>query len=365
MKERAADEIARFGPRGILVHGANSARAQWLAQDLRAKDCVVMTLACEQEPNLPMLEAALANALPHAPVWVAALGGGAALDMGKALAALIPSPSGAMDHLEVVGRGMPLLCAPLPFIALPTTAGTGAEVTKNAVIGLPDHRRKVSLRDDRMLARLAIVDPSLTDNCPWAVTLASGMDAVVQVIEPYLSSRANDYTDALALPAIARGMKALQRLSQGEDAAARDDLAWVSLCGGLALANSGLGAVHGLAGPIGGMCPAAHGSVCAILLGPVLAMNKRRAVPGSQAAQRLQKVFSIFADCLSCRPENVPLALAEWLRRSGLVGLTDQGLNPADHSDLAQASLASSSMKANPVALPEADLLEILSQAAR
>ncbi len=364
MKEQAEGQIAGFGPRGVLVHGSNPDRAMWLTAALRAKGCEVLTLVCGQEPSLPMLEAALAMARPFAPGWVAALGGGAALDMGKALAALIPSRSETMDHLEVVGRGLPLLDAPLPFIALPTTAGTGAEVTKNAVIGLPDHRRKVSLRDDRMLARLAIVDPSLTDNCPWAVTLASGMDAVVQVIEPYLSSRANDYTDALALPSIARGIKALQRLSQGEDAAARDELAWVSLCGGLALANSGLGAVHGLAGPIGGMSPAAHGSVCAVLLGPVLAMNFRRANPGSKAAQRLQQIFSILAGCLGCRPDDAPIALAEWLSSLGLVGLDDQGLNPADHRVLAQAALTASSMKANPVALTEADLLEILSQAA-
>lgn len=364
MKDRAADAIAGFGPRGVLVHGANAARADWLVQALRTKGCTLTTLPCAQEPSLPMLEAALSAARPFRPDWVVALGGGAVLDMGKALAALIPSPTSPMDHLEVVGRGLPLSAAPLPFIALPTTAGTGAEATKNAVIGLPDHRLKVSLRDDRMLARLAIVDPSLTDNCPWEVTLASGMDAVVQVIEPYLSCRANDYTDTLALPAIARGMKALLRLSQGEDARARDELAWVSLCGGLALANSGLGAVHGLAGPIGGMCPAAHGSVCAVLMSPVLAMNGRRASPTSQAAQRLQHVCSILAGCFNCLSEDAPMALAEWLRQSGLVGLTKQGLNTGDHRDVAKAALAASSMKANPIALTEADLLEILSQAA-
>jgi alcohol dehydrogenase class IV len=364
MKEKAPAEIAGFGQRGVLVHGANPARSNWLAKGLCSEGCDVLTLSCGQEPSLPMLEAALAVARPHAPAWVAAIGGGAVLDMGKALAALIPSCSDPMDHLEVVGRGLPLLTAPLPFVALPTTAGTGAEVTKNAVIGLPDHRRKVSLRDDRMVARLAIVDPALTDHCPWDVTLASGMDAVVQVVEPYLSTRANEYTDALARPAIARGLTALQRLSVGEDAGARDELAWVSLCGGLSLANSGLGAVHGLAGPIGGMCLAAHGAVCAVLLGPVLAMNRRRAPPGSQAAFRLNEVFAIIAGCLACRPEEVPLALAEWVRQGGLGGLTALGLDPADHRDVARAALTSSSMKANPVALSEADLLEILSQAA-
>ena len=138
MKDRAAEAIAAFGPRGVLVHGANPARAEWLLQALRAKGCTLMTLPCAEEPTLPMLEAALATARPFAPDWVVALGGGAVLDMGKALAALIPSATPLMDHLEVVGRGLPLSTAPLPLIALPTTAGTGAEVTKNAVIGLPD-----------------------------------------------------------------------------------------------------------------------------------------------------------------------------------------------------------------------------------
>jgi hypothetical protein len=169
-----------------------------------------------------------------------------------------------MDHLEVVGRGLPLTEAPLPFIAIPTTAGTGSEATKNAVIGLHDQGRKVSLRDDRMLARLAIVDPALTDGTPWAVTLASGLDAVTQVIEPFVSVKATPYTDAISAPAISAGLMALQRLRQGEDQDARDALAWVSLSGGLALANAGLGAVHGLAGVIGGLCPAPHGAVSAV-----------------------------------------------------------------------------------------------------
>ncbi|TXI61435.1 MAG: iron-containing alcohol dehydrogenase [Limnohabitans sp.] len=364
MKDRAADAIAAFGPRGVLVHGANPARADWLAQDLRAKDCTVATLPCTEEPTQPILEAALVTARAFAPDWVVALGGGAVIDMGKALAALIPSPTPLMDHLEVVGRGLPLTAAPLPFIALPTTAGTGAEVTKNAVIGLPDHRRKVSLRDDRMLARLAIVDPSLTDHCPWKVTFASGLDAVVQVIEPYLSTRANDFSDAIAHPAIVRGLTALQRLSQAEESTARDELAWVSLCGGLALANAGLGAVHGLAGPIGGMCPAPHGAVCAVLLGPALEMNRRRADQNAQATHRLGQVCTIIAQALGGSAETAPQTVATWVSRAGLEGLTAQGLALADHANVAEAALLASSMKSNPVPLTKSDLMWILSQAA-
>ena len=247
---KAPKLVRAYGARGVVVHGANAARAAWLVDALGPG---VLTIACQGEPTLADLTAALATARDHRPDWVVAIGGGAALDLGKALAGLIPAPGDPMQHLEVVGQGLPLTADPLPFVALPTTSGTGAEVTKNAVIGLPDHGRKVSLRDDRMVARLAIVDPALTDGCPWAVTLPSGLDAVTQVIEPYVSCKATPYTDALARPAIGPGLAALMRLQAGEDAQARDGLAWVSLCGGLALANSGLGAVHGFVGVIGGM----------------------------------------------------------------------------------------------------------------
>ena len=256
---KAPGLIRAFGPRGVVVHGATPARAAWLVEALGPQ---TLALPCAGEPILAGLEAALAAARRHRPDWVVAVGGGAVLDLGKALAALVPAPDGPMEHLEVVGKGLALKADPLPFIAIPTTAGTGAEVTKNAVIGLPDLGRKVSLRDDRMVARLAIVDPALTDHCPKAVTLASGLDAVTQVIEPFVSIKATPYTDALARPAISTGLQALMQLMQGENAGARDRLAWVSLCGGLALANAGLGAVHGLAGVIGGLTGAAHGAIC-------------------------------------------------------------------------------------------------------
>ncbi|MES2968718.1 MAG: iron-containing alcohol dehydrogenase [Pseudomonadota bacterium] len=350
--------IAALGPRGIVVHGANVGRATSMLGGLSDLGCDVSAIACPSEPTLFLLEQATALGRAHRPDWVAAIGGGAALDLGKALAALIPAPGGAMDHLEVVGLGLPLTAAPLPFVALPTTAGTGAEATKNAVIGLPDHGRKVSLRDDRMLARLAIVDPALTDHCPPDVTLASGLDAITQVIEPFVSCKATPFTDALTLPAIPMGLAALIRLMKADDAAARDDLAWVSLCGGLALANAGLGAVHGLAGVIGGMTPAAHGAVCGALLGPVLAMNARR------GAARLDRVCAMIGDALGTPPDAAPQALARWAAAQGLPGLTAQGLHPRDHAAVAQAALASSSMKGNPVTPGLADLMQVLAQAA-
>ena len=352
--------IRAFGARGVLVHGADPARAEWLLDALRDAGAKVSTIACGAEPTLPMLETALAELRDTGAEWVVALGGGAVLDMGKALAALIPAPGGIMDHLEVVGLGLPLRAAPLPFIALPTTAGTGAEATRNAVIGLPDHGRKVSIRDERMLPRIAIVDPALTDHCPRGVTLASGLDALAQVIEPYVSARATPFTDALVRPVIAPGLAALVRLMQAEDAAARDVMAWTSLCGGMALANGGLGAVHGLAGVIGGVTPAAHGAICGALLGPVLAMNRDHAPDPARAVEICDEIAQI----LDCAPADAPQALARWARECGLPGLDSQGLARADHAAVAQAALASSSMKGNPFPPDPAQLRAILLSAA-
>lgn len=357
--ERAPALIGAFGPRGVLVHGANPDRAAWLVDALRAAGADVLTIACGSEPTLPMLEQALAQTGGFGAQWVAGLGGGAVLDMGKALAGLIPAPGGIMDHLEVVGRGLPLAVPPLPYVAIPTTAGAGAEATRNAVIGLPEHGRKVSIRDERMLPRIAIVDPALTDGCPRAVTLASGLDALAQVIEPYVSCKATPFTDALVRPVILPGLQALAALMQAEDPVARDHLAWTSLCGGIALANGGLGAVHGLAGVIGGVTTAAHGAICGALLGPVLGMNRSLVADPS----RLDQVCGLIAQALGGDSADAPRRLADWAQGCGLPGLTAQGLDPARHLAVAEASLASSSMKGNPVLPPVSALVAVLAQA--
>jgi alcohol dehydrogenase class IV len=352
--EKAADLAMAFGPRGLIVHGGNPARAAALLVATKA-----LGMACAAEPTLPMLENGLSLARAYDPDWVIAFGGGAVIDMGKALAALIPQPSAVMEHLEGVGPAHPLTAHPLPFIAIPTTAGTGAEVTKNAVIGLPDHARKVSLRDDRMIARLAIIDPALTDHTPKPITLASGLDAITQVIEPYVSCKATPYTDAICLPAIAAGLPALMRLMQGEDAQARDTMAWVSLTGGLALANAGLGAVHGFAGVIGGMTGAAHGAICGALLPHVLAMNRARMADPA----RLNAVCALIAQALDVSPDTAPMALARWNSRHGLPNLSAMGLSGHAHPQVASVAQTASSMKGNPVALGMEDLLVILRSA--
>lgn len=212
-----------------------------------------------------------------------------------------------------------------------------------------------------MLARLAIVDPALTDHTPRATTLASGLDAITQVIEPYVSSKATPFTDALTAPAIPQGLTALKRLMDKEDPDARDALAHVSLTGGIALANAGLGAVHGLAGVIGGLTPAPHGAICGALLAPILRLNRTHAT--GETARRLDAVFAHIAATLGGSPDQAPETLATWARAAGLPGLTAQGLSTDLHRHTAAAALASSSMKGNPAALGAAELEQALRDA--
>ena len=362
----AAEALASKSQKIMVVHGATSARAEPLIAALRARGLEVTPFCCPREPDIELVEAGSALARTHKVGAVAAMGGGAVIDAGKAIAALAPSQRPLLDHLEIVGRGLPLDAPPLPFIALPTTAGTGAEVTKNAVIGVPQARRKVSLRDNRMLPVLALIDPALTDHCPRAITLASGLDAITQVIEPYVSAKANRLTDALCRDAIASGLAALMRLMEMGDAQARDDMAWVSLCGGLALANAGLGAVHGLAGPIGGLTPAPHGAICGALLPHVLKANlvqARQESGTSDACDRLQEVCGWIAAALGCMPEDAPERLAEWAAAQGLPRLGALGLTRSLAHDTAVAAKDSSSMRGNPVTLPDNVLLDILLRA--
>lgn len=364
--DSAPGRVAALGKRVLLVRGGNPTRSEALAQGLAAAGCAVERFAVTEEPDTAIIDSGVTLARATGAEVVVALGGGAVIDAGKAIAALAPATRPMIDHLEVVGAGLPLDHAPLPFVALPTTAGTGAEVTRNAVISVKEHARKVSLRDTRMLPRLAIVDPSLTDGCPRAITLASGLDAVTQVIEPYVCTRANPLTDALCRDAIPRGLSALIRLMQAEDAQARDEMAWVSLCGGLALANAGLGAVHGLAGPLGGLTGAAHGAICGTLLPHVLIAN-RAAVTDPALAARLDEVGRWIATAFGPGADAAGSAardLAGWARECGLPGLADLGVDATAMAGAAKAAASSSSMKANPAPLSETALLSILHAAA-
>ena len=348
-----------FGGSVLLVHGASTDRARWLLDDLEGQGARVRMIACPGEPTLDALEAARATLRADPPDVVVALGGGAVVDLAKALAAVLPGTRPALDHLEVVGRGLPLEAAPLPLVALPTTAGTGAEVTRNAVIGVPSEAVKVSLRDPRMYPDVAIVDSALMEGAPKPVVLAAGLDAVTQVIEPFVCTRANPMTDALARSAVPTGLRALKAVVEGGGPGDWDAMAWTSLAGGLALANAGLGAVHGLAGVIGGVTGAPHGAICGALLPPVLAANRAAVARGCETRARLDwvvdEIASVFEDLDG---------LTAWARAHGLKGLGALGVTPALRLGIAAKARGASSMAANPVKLTDDALVRIMEAAA-
>jgi len=291
---------------------------------------------------------------------VIAIGGGSAIDAGKAIAAAAANAGDLLDYLEVIGKGQPLENAPYPFIAVPTTAGTGSEVTRNAVLGSPEHGVKVSLRSPLMLPRVAIVDPGLTTGLPPAITASTGLDALTQLIEAYVSSRANPFTDSLCRDGIRCASESLLRAwRDGSDMEARTGMAYASLLGGLALANAGLGVVHGFAAPIGGMFDAPHGAVCAALLPAGMRTNiaaLRAREPGCAALDRYREIARI----LTKDPDAIPEDGAEWVRgltaQLAIPTLASYGISPRDVPELAEKAGRANSMKANPIALTTAEL---------
>ncbi|MBS3785935.1 MAG: iron-containing alcohol dehydrogenase [Gammaproteobacteria bacterium] len=355
---KSVNKIKGWDRRVFLVHGGSFQRIEWLYDALVEQDLLVERFACAQEPTLDLVEQGSKIARAFSAEVVVAIGGGAVIDCAKGIAGLAPASGPLLDYLEVVGKGKTLEATPLPLIALPTTAGTGAEATANAVIGVPAAQRKVSLRDRRLLPQLAVIDPSLTDGCPADVTLASGLDAISQVIEPYVSCRANRFSDALCRSAIPVGLGALQSLMQQETQAARDDMAWCSYCGGVALANAGLGAVHGLAGPLGGVMHGAHGAIAGRLLPAVLTENSLQA--SGEAADRLLEVKHWLANAFGVPIPAAIAALDAWIDQSGLPRLGEMGLTEEHIVPVAKAAAESSSMRGNPVQLTQAQLVNIL-----
>ena len=357
--------IARtFGARALLVTGGNGQRALAFQQSLTAEGIICDPFSVVGEPTIADAERG-AN-LTHAERvdLIISIGGGSAIDCGKAIAALATNDGSALDYLEVIGRGLPLKNLPLPFIAIPTTAGTGAEVTRNAVLASPDHRVKASLRHPLMLPRLAVVDPTLTLGLPPALTASTGMDALTQLIEPFLSCRANAMTDALcreALPKAARSI--LRAFAQPDDLAAREEMSLAALFSGLALANAGLGAVHGFAAPIGGMFDAPHGAVCAALLPAVLEINLRalrQRHPPSAVLHRFGELARLLTGLPGATADDAIVWTHGLRAELQIPPLRAYGLTLADVPVLCEKAAASSSMKGNPIALETSDLWDIL-----
>jgi alcohol dehydrogenase class IV len=360
----APESVKALGARKVLlVTGRSPSRAEPLREALERLGLPTVRLSVEGEPTVELAREGTATALAEGCDAVVALGGGSALDAGKAIAALAPHGGEPLDYLEVVGRGRALTRPSLPLVAIPTTAGTGSEVTRNAVLGVKDARVKASLRGPLMLPRLALVDPELLVGAPAPVLASSGLDALSQLIEPFLSARAQPLTDALAREGMRRSARSLRRaVLEGPDAAAREDLALASLLGGLCLANAGLGAVHGFAAPLGGMFEAPHGAVCAALLPATLAVNLRALrtrAPEHPALPRFQEVAALLTGHPEARAEDGIAWLEELCRALGVPGLRRYGLTEAELPELVARARAASSMKANPLTLTDEELTEL------
>jgi alcohol dehydrogenase class IV len=353
-------EIARnCGTSALVVVGKQSERTESIRQMLGARGVGVTPFNVAHEPTLEMVTEGAAQLRLANCELVIAIGGGSVIDAGKAIAALATNRRPVLDYLEVIGAGEPLQARPLPMIAIPTTAGSGAEVTRNAVLTSTEHKIKVSLRHAWMLPTVALLDPDLTHSMSPSITAATGMDALSQLIEPFVSSKANPLTDAICREGLDLAARSLRSaFENGANARAREEMALASLFGGLALANAGLGAAHGFAAPFGAMFNAPHGAVCAALLGPVMRANLRRA-----ATDRFEEI----AHRLTSKPSASGIDGVMWVEKLtkdlGIRGLASYGLRATHFAELIAKAKNASSMRANPVALSDTELTEILETA--
>ena len=338
--------VAAFGQRPLLVTGRRKPSVE-----IKATRFVVAG-----EPTTDLVQEGVRTYLSADCDCVVSIGGGSVIDAGKAIAALVTNGGDLFDYLEVIGAGKPLSQAPAPFIAVPTTAGTGSEVTRNAVLGSPQHRVKVSLRSLLMLPRLAIVDPDLTRDLPAAITGSAGMDALTQVIEPFVSSRANDFVDGYCLEGIKRAARSLRRAS-AEDMDAREDMSFASLLGGLSLANAGLGVVHGFASPIGGMFDAPHGAICAAILPHGMAANIKALRTRAAEHPSLAR-YGVIAKLLSGdeRPDAAVMWVQDLCSKLQVPRLSTYGITHEHVDELCEKAAKASSMKANPIELTPEEL---------
>jgi alcohol dehydrogenase class IV len=364
---RIGAEAAALGRHAFVVTGARPERSIPLLRRLENHHVIHTVFRVAQEPTIDLVMAAVSQAAARGCDLVIGVGGGSVIDTGKAVAALLTNGGGPMDYLEVIGSGRALERMSAAFIAVPTTAGTGAEVTRNAVLESRVHQVKVSMRSPFMLPRLALVDPELTFSMPPDLTAATGLDALTQLLEAFVSRNANPLTDAICRAGLARAAGSLvPAFCNGNDHAAREDMCLASLFGGLALANAKLGAVHGIAGPFGAAFRAPHGAVCGRLLPFVAAANLtaiRQRASSSPAADRFEELARI----LTMDPNAGAEAGIAWLRslcdRLSVPRLSAYGFSLEQSQDLIVNSIRSSSMRGNPIDLTAQELEAILAQA--
>jgi alcohol dehydrogenase len=365
--------LAQYNRRLLLVTGARSfatsPSAPPLFAALRERGWTWETVTVAGEPSPEEVDAAVRR-LHGAPIdVVVGIGGGSVLDAAKAIAGLLRPGNSVLDHLEGVGPELPYRGPATPFIAVPTTAGTGSEATKNAVLSRQGAEGfKKSFRDDALVAEVAVIDPDLLAGCPRPLIAANGMDALTQLLESYVSARANPFTDVLALSGLRAARDGLLAwYAQGDDMVeARERMAYASLISGVCLAQTGLGSVHGLASPLGAFFPIAHGVVCGTLVAAatrvnVVAMEARE--PGNLALKKYAEVGRLLAG----RSQGADAAdrgllvdtLSDWTQRLALPSLGALGV-PLHDVDRIVAASRGSSMKTNPIVLSDDEIRHVL-----
>lgn len=359
--------VPELGRKVLIVTGGGSVSMEGLCKLLKTAGVDWEVFRVGREPDVSIINAGVTKIKSSDCDFVIGFGGGSVLDAAKAMAALMTNSGDLMDYLEVIGKGNKIGNPAAPMIALPTTAGTGTEVTRNAVISSAENQVKVSMRSPKMIPTIAIVDPELTYSMPPSLTASTGMDALTQVIEAYVSNKANLMTDIIAKEGIKRGGRSLlAAFKDGTDTKARENMALTSLFGGLALANGGLGAVHGFAGPIGGMFNAPHGQICASLLPHVMKYNVkilRELDAVDTTLFRYQKISQwLIGDSNATIEDGIQWvdALAKSL---DVPRLRDIGIEQADFDQIIGKSKVSSSMQKNPVRLDDSSLRAILNEA--
>jgi alcohol dehydrogenase class IV len=355
----AATEARALGLRPLLVTGANPARAADIRETLRP----VAEISVPGEPTVDLAQSIAAIARDARCDVVVSVGGGSVIDAGKAAAALLANHGEAIEYLEVIGAGRPLARAPLPHVSVPTTAGTGAEATRNAVLGSPTHGVKVSMRHPLMLPTVAIVDSSMTAGAPAPVVAAAGLDALTQLLEAFVTPFANPMTDALCREGLLRAGRSIRKIVDAPDDEARADMSLAALFSGIALSNARLGAVHGFAGPLGGMTGAAHGALCAALLPAVVEANIRALesrAPASASLARMDEVARLLMNDGNASRAQLPSWLRQLVDDLAIPTLEVLGLSSARHAEAADKARVASSMKGNPIELSTDELLAIV-----
>jgi alcohol dehydrogenase class IV len=369
--DRVGRWAAEFGRRVLFVRDGGFPEKGGMIEAVRgrleAERLALEEVVVRGEPTVEAVDDLVRQARSFGPEVILGLGGGSSLDTAKAAAGLLANGGEVLDYLEIIGGGRPFQRPAIPLLAVPTTAGTGSEATRNAVLTSRAHKVKASLRGIALMPRLALVDPALTDSLPPAVTASTGLDALTQCLESYLALKANPFTDALALEGMNRAARSLSRAYHGDAPDARDDMSLAALFSGICLANAGLGAVHGLAAALGGKFPVPHGAACGLLLPHVFSANAKALAAAADGRPTLVKCLRIADIFLPGEGGNDGRRLArlsdrlfELVAEMKIPGLASYGITTADLPALAAAAKNAGSMKQNPVILPESTLIDIL-----